>query len=748
MSLTLSTHPVIRRFLTASLLCALLDASVTEMLAEAGWQVHMARLAGLGLATLAMYLAGRSFIFTGTGELKTAKGQPVPFGALVLAGAILNLALFARLLHVMPLPLDSFGRIAALAIGTAAGTGCGWFFINMLLPNSAPVLSPLSPASPRRLREALIWGLFALLALGTSKLTGHLAGIYAYPKLEFPLNPADPDAWLRLTQVRQWISGGLSGGDFFSHAVPRTNAPVGGISTPWTRPMDILLSLFYAATPSRLGMDVRLMLAAAWLPVTLGFATFALLAAAARRQFHHVQVMGIAALLLLTSVYDYTSPGDADHHGLLAALWCGVLLVLMSDNITKSAALALGVLLGAMLWTSPEALILSGAVFTLLGLDAVLRPQRAAVPAFTALGAAMTLSGAVFIEMPVAQILDRPLLDTLSIVHVTLLWLTVAGTAVMAAVFRGNLGAPARFFAACILGALTLLAQYIVFPRFYLGPMGDADPYILQGFLPMVAEAKPLLRSTPEFASKALMIPALAIFLMGFVLAMPKIRAARLRRIVILGALMLMTLIMTLLQARWGYYLQPVAAIAVAALLPALATAAKGDTGLWLRGAPRIARPYVVLGLAVLATSMMVRTVKSEPAPGAWCTTQLRHVLQTQQLQKHLGEKPLTIFVPEDIGGEMQFFTPYRIIASNYHREHTGLRDMAQLRDAKSAEDVKKVVDAREIDAMLYCPAGQKAGNFLASLGRDKPPNWLTPVEGLEFFDVPGAKPVLFTVKR
>lgn len=744
MSFTLSAHPVIRRFVTASLLCAGLDAGVTELLSGAGWQVHLARLTGLAVATLGLYLAGRSIIFKGTGELKTGKGQPVPFGALVLAGAILNLALFARVLHVMPLPLDSFGRLAALAIGTAAGAGCVWFFINMLLPNSAPVSSPLSAASPRRLREALIWGLFALLALGTSKLTGHLSGIYAYPKLEFPLNPADPDAWLRLTQVKQWISGG----NFFDHSVPRTNAPIGGISTPWTRPMDMLLSAFYALTPSRLGMDVRLMLAAAWLPVTLGFATFALLAAAARRQFHHVQVMGIAALLLLTSVYDYTSPGDADHHGLLAALWCGVLLMLMSDNISRTSALILGALLGAMLWTSPEALILAGAVFVLLGLDAVLRPARAVVPAFTALGAAATLTGAIFIEMPAAEILNRPLLDTLSIIHVALLWITVLGTTAMAVAFRFPLQVSARFFTACVLGTLTLLTQYFVFPRFYLGPMGDADPYILQGFLPMVAEAKPLLRSTPEFASKALMIPALAIFLTGFVLSMPKIRAARLRRLVILGALLLMTLVMTLLQARWGYYLQPVAAIMVAALLPALATAAKGDTGSWLRGAPRIARPYVVLGLTVLATSMMVRTVKSEPAPDAWCNTQLRYVLQTQQLQKHLGDKPLTIFVPEDIGGEMQFFTPYRIIASNYHREHTGLRDMARLRDAKTADAAKNVIDEREVDALLYCPAGQKAGNFLSSLGRDKPPAWLVPVEGLEFFDVPGAKPVLFTVRK
>jgi hypothetical protein len=744
MSLTLSAHPVIRRFLTASLLCAGLDAGITELLAGAGWQVHLARLTGLAVATLGLYLAGRSVIFRGTGELQTAKGQPVPFGALALAGAILNLALFARMLHVMPLPLDSFGRLAALGIGTAAGTGCVWFFINMLLPNSARISSALSTASPRRLREALIWGLFALLALGTSKLTGHLSAIYAYPKLEFPLNPADPDAWLRLTQVRQWISGG----DFFDHSVPRTNAPLSGISTPWTRPMDILLSAFYALTPARLSIDVRLMLAAAWLPVTLGFATFALLAAAARRQFCHVQVMGIAALLLLTSVYDYTSPGDADHHGLLAALWCGVLLVLMSDNISRVAALVLGMLLGAMLWTSPEALILSGAVFVLLGLDAVLRPDRAIIPLFAALGAAGLLTGAIFVEMPASEIFNRPLLDTLSIVHITLLWFTVLGTAAMSAAFRFQPRAQVRFFTACLLGALTLLAQYYVFPRFYLGPMGDADPYILQGFLPTVGEAKPLLHGKPEFASKALMIPALAVLLMGFVLSMPKVRQARLRRLAILGALLLLTLVMTLLQARWGYYLQPVAAVAVAALLPALATAAKGDTGSWLRGAPRVARPYVVLGLAVLATSMMVRTVKNDPAPNAWCNTQLRYVLQTQQLQKRLGEKPLTVFVPEDIGGEMQFFTPYRIIASNYHREHTGLRDMARLRDAQAAADAKEVVDARGIDALLYCPAGQKAGSFLASLDHTKPPGWLMPVSGLVFFDVPGAKPLLFTVRK
>ena len=46
----------------------------------------------------------------------------------------------------------------------------------------------------------------------------------------------DPDAWLRLTIVRDLYEGK----GWYHHLIDRDNAPF-GLVTPWTRPLDLLL---------------------------------------------------------------------------------------------------------------------------------------------------------------------------------------------------------------------------------------------------------------------------------------------------------------------------------------------------------------------------------------------------------------------------------------------------------------------------------------------------------------------------
>jgi len=122
--------------------------------------------------------------------------------------------------------------------------------------------------------------------------------------------------------------------------------------------------------------------------------------------------------------------------------------------------------------------------------------------------------------------------------------------------------------------------------------------------------------------------------------------------------------------------------------------------------------------------------------------------VQEQQLQPLLGKEPLVMFTHEDEGGEMQFFTPYHIIGSNYHREGKGLHDLERIWSSETPADAKPVLDERKVDTLLYCPGLFPENSWLHATGEGKLPPWVEPVEGLQFLKMPGPKPLLLRMEH
>jgi hypothetical protein len=163
---------------------------------------------------------------------------------------------------------------------------------------------------------------------------------------------------------------------------------------------------------------------------------------------------------------------------------------------------------------------------------------------------------------------------------------------------------------------------------------------------------------------------------------------------------------------------------------------------------PRQGRPYIVLWLAFFFMNVLIRLNPAVMTESSSCMSEVRYVIQTRQLQPLLGSDNKIIYAPEDAGGDMLFFTPYRIIASNYHREGQGLKDMRAISAAKTAKDAAPLLKQRQVSAMLFCPAFQEPNSWLSSVtDAKKRPSWMVPVEGLHFMDNEGKKPVLFRVK-
>jgi hypothetical protein len=317
-----------------------------------------------------------------------------------------------------------------------------------------------------------------------------------------------------------------------------------------------------------------------------------------------------------------------------------------------------------------------------------------------------------------------------------------------------------RFFSAALAGSCVLLGMKLLYPRFFLGPLADVDPFIFTSFLPRVGEAKALFKSTWDDIVRELMEPALATVLIIASLRRKYVRPERRRRLLMLAVLMAVTTVMTLWQIRWSYYLHPVAIVAIGMSVAGVTAMQKMRPWVWLRHLPRAGRPYIVLWLAFFSMNFLIRLNPAVATEMASCMSQVRYVIQTQQLQPLLGNKDLVLFAPEDAGGDILFFTPYRIIASNYHREGAGLHDMNRIYMARTPEEARPFLAKRPVDAVLYCPGLWKDGWLeAASADGKKRPRWLVPVNGLHFMDektkekgngkakARGKKPVLFRVE-
>lgn len=743
--------PSLMRHLAAGAPALLLDALGMELLVATGWNVHAARALSVIVATVAAFFLHRHFTYARQQNARTVQGQPVPFGTLQAAAGVLSYGIFLRVLYSLPHPVGFAGRIFSLLAGAAAGFFFNYLMLHRLLPPEktrskfvgAAVRTPL--VSTKNFKRVLLW--LVIICLTLQSVRGHHQNVMAFPGLKDPLAPYDPDPWVRLTQVRQWLNDGMAG--FFDHTVRNINAPFGGITTPWTRPLDMILAAFYSFTPDGLPMNTRLMLAATWMPPCIGLMAIAFLTLAVRRHFNNLHALGFVSLLILFSpdTYYYFTPGDSDHHGLLSALWCGVLAMLLWRDYPPRIALMAGGLLGLMVWVSPEALILTGATLALLGVIALLTPKKIPALAWTALGAAGVATLGLFFEVPPGKIFSQLTYDSLSIVQVALLWFTAAAAGALVLFYRRKMSFGMRFLGASIAGSTVLLAMHIFYPRFFLGPLADVDPFIFTGFLPRVGEAKMLFTNTWDDIVRELMEPLLAGGLAFLSLHRGYVRPERRRRILHLSALLVVTTIMTIWQIRWAYYMHPVAIVLAAMTVASITAMPKERPWVWLRHLPRQGRPYIILWLAFFTMNFFIRLYPSVLTESASCMSQVRYVVQTQQLQPLLGSKNIVLFAPEDAGGDILFFTPYRIIASNYHREGAGLKDVSLVFKAKTPQEALPVLKARQVSAMLYCPAFQDKTSWLAEPNAKKRPAWMVPVSGLHFMEDPGRKPVLFRLK-
>ena len=296
-----------------------------------------------------------------------------------------------------------------------------------------------------------------------------------------------------------------------------------------------------------------------------------------------------------------------------------------------------------------------------------------------------------------------------------------------------------RLMAACIaIGAIIAIIGSVT-PKFFLGPMAEVDAFIFSDFLPRITEAQPLFDERPFYVVAMLIQPFAALMLCAYQLRHKTLLYAAYQCWFLLF-LVAMTSLLYFTQQRWYYYFYPVVAIALAPYLaalltpahaavrdrwPAQALAALPEAQQFKQRAPIFAIIFILP--IVLLLTLEDRSTKQSRRIDA-CQKEARILIQSGKLNDLANGKALTLLAPSDVGGEILFFTPHRIVASNYHREGTGLRYLRQAETSQTATELRAHLKKRTIEAILFClDATTPKESYLLQLqeGKQPLPSWL-----------------------
>lgn len=403
--------------------------------------------------------------------------------------------------------------------------------------------------------------------------------------------------------------------------------------------------------------------------------------------------------------------------------------------------------------------MLAGLVYALAGLYALKHPQTRMGVFLLTLGVACVTALGLLLEQPLETVMTYVAYDTLSIVHVFVFGLIAAVMGVLSRLsWTGpQASVPTRMMVYAVAFVLCAAITVFFFPLLLQGPFAQMHPYMADVFLPSIQEAQPIYQHGSVVLFYCLL--ALAGAVASLVAAWPQKpqQTGRRYQIIVLSACLLLTSGMILLHARWVYYFFPVAIVAMAAFMPGVATQARYGVFSSLRILPRLARfpaVLVVYGCMIaMATFMPVEATVNAKAAGFKCQRgPLQDMIHNGDLQKILGDDPLVVLTRQDQSSDVLFFTPYRVIAANYHREGQGMADLAAIQDATTEYDLREKLQNRQVDALFYCPTVYNEGTILRSLGmRDVAlPAWLGQLDISDYVHTTdgGQQPVLLRVLR
>lgn len=546
----------------------------------------------------------------------------------------------------------------------------------------------------------------------------------------------DTDAYMRLVRVEElWQTGA-----WYQTVTAKLGAP-DGLSLHWTRPLDLII-LFPALLLNLLGLSFHHSVYWVGVVVSPVLHTLACIGAAwaAKPLFPQHGAWRLAALILLLNgaALGYSLAGRPDHHVLsllCTVMAAGYLIRAAMTPARRRPALLAGIWAGAGIWVTPEAMLtLAPALigFGLLWLGARDGRQWAQLGYRFGLGLMAIVALAVAVEQPPSAWLAAEY-DKVSILHLAI----AAGVVID---FRLAMTIPwqgwRRVGLAVIIAIGTAALLAALFPRFYLGPLGNISADAAAVFMDDVREMRALwptdrentVRFTRVIGNSLAAIPAIAYFLW-------------IRRgesswppILLLSLSYALALIGALLHARLAVPLSALGAILGCGSFAMLCNLA-GDRGYPTRLGTRLAG-YFIVAFGIQFYSLVPQPAEATEKEERCDVASLAEWLNVEQPARGPGnDAPIVLTDSINYSPALAYRTPYRFVGGPYHR---GIDDVADMFTAmiSSEDDVsREIARRRTVDLVLICVKGaprpvRESGpqSLYYRLQKNDVPDWLAPV--------------------
>lgn len=578
-----------------------------------------------------------------------------------------------------------------------------------------PELVPDVDSVPLRTRivQWLTAGSWSMvLTLAVCKAAGLLAH---YGKAAWAFDLDDPDNYMRLAQIRDWLRGQR----WFDVTQYRADLPP-GLHTHWSRISDLPTGSVIALLTPITGTALAEQIAVTLVPLALLVVTMLLIARIADALAGPKARFPAALIALYAVKYQWEFiPGRIDHHGLQIVLVLAAIAAMTGYTSRRAgvlAALAAALSLTVSLETAPYLAII--AAWTAMRWAVRGDSVRAATLGF--FGGLAVLVPAVFAAtVPYA---DWPMAksDAIGRGHVSAAILLGGALALAAALTPA--ARPARFRWALVVGiaAVGTTLLLIVFPEVIANPYAMIGPMLTRLWLANIGETRTVVK---DWASS----PASAVARMAFAVAMVPAAIVLLRRSAGTArdhyALMTALAVLALALSGWHFRGTAIAAAVVLPVAAALVTFSLRRSVLAATGVT------IAIGALLLADSLVPqKPSKTVPVADGDCSLRADFA-ELRQLP------PGLMLAQINLSGALLVWTPHSVISSGVHRGFRG--NIFAFETWMAAPAVARAnLQAQHVRYVAHCIGGgegevlakQAPHGLIAQLQQGQQFAWLQPV--------------------
>lgn len=526
----------------------------------------------------------------------------------------------------------------------------------------------------------------------------------------------DSDGYMHLNRVLYLMETG----DWYSSFYPRSNAPYGDYQH-WTRVIDVLL----IGGASLAALFVPFATALHWWGVLLSpvmqILSVVFLIWMVKPIFDREhQLLAGGVFLLQPALMNSFLAGRPDHHSVLMAIFILLLaltLRIMMQPLRARLCVAAGVLAGIAIWTSVESLIAVSVSLSILALGWVWYGGSWGT---RNLLLTSTLSGVTFltllVERGIGQFYQTEY-DRFSYVHwgilslITCFWIVIWLCKNMK--YAGS--TPIQRLGIGVSGmAVVLCVQWVLFPKFFQGPLVDVDPQIMTLLWSRVAETQPLIPSGSWQFGRLILYLGIALPTLPYLMWLIWSESNEVHRLFwcMIGLGVLVYFPLAFHEIRWVPYAE------LLILLP------------YTHLIGRMLQRFVVFFNApwheVLKMSLVL-------VSAMWFLLVGAKMLETEQsgitgtMPKHCpiiplsqylndptgwGSREQTILAFVDFGPELLYRTSHRVIMTPYHRNTDGILDAYRILSDPTGHTAKSLLNKRKVDLIVTCPSSPTEPSF------------------------------------